>query len=100
MSTPQEWCYRILTALRQHQVHRREVGSLETLLSYFIELDPSAEAFTALLSQYAADPRPEIAQAAGHLQGAWRRAQLDNAQPPVMPLQETLRTFGALLDDW
>jgi hypothetical protein len=100
VNTPRDWCHRVLAAIRQHHVQRRDVGSLETLLSYFIELDPPTETFDALLAQYAGDSRVDIARAATHLQGAWRRAQVDTARPPALPLQETLRTFGALLDQW
>jgi hypothetical protein len=72
---------------------------METLLTYFIELNPTVEAFPALLAQYVADPRPGIAAAAGVLQRAWQRTRTTAAVPAELPLAEVLRTLGALLDD-
>src|SRR5207302_1300746 len=49
---PQAWCRRVLTSLNQRQVAEREAGYLEMLLTYFIERDPTAEAFTGMLAGY------------------------------------------------
>jgi hypothetical protein len=97
--TPQAWCRRVLTSLNQRQVPAREAGYLEMLLTYFIERDPSPEGFTALLAQFAADPRAGIAEAAGLLQQSWLRGRTGSAAPPFPPLSEALRTVGGLLDD-
>jgi hypothetical protein len=72
---------------------------METLLTYFIELSPTTEAFPGLLAQYVGDPRPGIAAAAGVLQRAWQRTRTSVAMPAELPLAEVLRTLGALLDD-
>lgn len=97
--TPQAWCRRILTALNQRQVAGREAGDLEMLLTYFIELDPSPQAFTELLARFANDSRAGIAEAATLLQRSWLRGHTGTAAPPMPSLAETLRTVGALLDD-
>jgi len=97
--TPQAWCRRVLTSLNQRQVAGREAGYLEMLLTYFIERDPSSESFTTLLAQFASDPRPGIAEAAGLLQRSWLRGRTGSAAPPFPPLPEALRTIGGLLDD-
>jgi hypothetical protein len=99
--TPQAWCRRILTSLSQREVQRREAGNLEMLLSYFIQLDPTAEAFDELLAQYVSDPRPGIAEAAALLQSSWLRGRTAARAPEPAPpaLQETLRTLGALIDE-
>jgi hypothetical protein len=98
--SPRDWCYRILHAIRRQNAQRREARSLETLLSYFIELNPSADDLTALLARYVSDPRTELAKAALLLQRAWQRAQLNPGLPLHQPHQEALRTVGALLDEW
>jgi hypothetical protein len=72
---------------------------METLLSYFIELNPTAESFPGLLAQYVSDPRTGLASAAGILQRAWQRTQTTASMPADLPLAEVLRTLGALLDD-
>ena len=100
--TPQAWCRRILTSLSQREVQRREAGNLEMLLSYFIQLDPTAEAFDELLAQYVTDARPGIAEAAALLQSSWlrgRTAARAEAAPAPPALQEALRTLGALIDE-
>jgi len=99
--TPQAWCRRILTSLSQREVQRREAGNLEMLLSYFIQLDPTAEAFDELLAQYVADARPGIAEAAALLQSSWLRGRTAARAPAPapFPLQESLRTLGALIDE-
>jgi hypothetical protein len=94
---PQAWCRRVLTAMSQRQVAEREAGYLEMLLTYFIERDPTAEAFTGMLAQYTDDPRPGIAEAAALLQRSWQRGRTVSA--PFPPLTEVLRTLGGLLDD-
>jgi hypothetical protein len=94
---PQAWCRRVLTSLNQRQVAEREAGYLEMLLTYFIERDPTAEAFTGMLAQYIDDPRPGIAEAAALLQRSWQRGRTVTA--PFPPLSEALRTIGGLLDD-
>jgi hypothetical protein len=96
--TPQAFCRRILTALRQRMRADHESSYLQMLLTYFIDLDPSAEEFDALLARYVADGRPGIAEAALILQDA-RRRSLPDAPPPLPPLSETLRTVGAVLDE-
>jgi hypothetical protein len=94
---PQAWCRRVLTSLNQRQVAEREAGYLEMLLTYFIERDPTAEAFTVMLAQYIEDPRPGIAEAAALLQRSWQRGR--TVSGPFPPLSETLRTLGGLIDD-
>ena len=50
VAMPVEWCRRILGSLRQRKARRRSAGDMETLLSYFIELNPTVEAFPAPLA--------------------------------------------------
>jgi hypothetical protein len=99
VALPVEWCRRILGSLRQRKTRRRSAGEMETLLSYFIELNPTVETFPALLAQYVGDPRSGIASAAGVLQRAWQRTRTTATVPADLPLAEVLRTLGALLDD-
>ena len=97
--TPQAWCRRILRSLGQQPVDGREAGYFHMLLTYFIELDPSIDAFDSLLERYCADSRPGIAEAAMLLRSAWQRGRTVSAEAVAMPpLREVLRTLGALLD--
>lgn len=96
---PVDWCRRILGSLRQRKTQRRSAGDMETLLTYFIELSPTLETFPALLAQYVGDSRTGIASAAGVLQRAWQRTRTTAAMPAELPLDEVLRTLGALLDE-
>jgi hypothetical protein len=96
--TPQAFCRRILTALRQRMRADHESSYLQMLLTYFIDLDPPAEEFDAPLARYIADGRPGIAEAAQILRDAHRRSAPD-VPPPLPPLSETLRTLGAVLDE-
>ena len=98
--TPQAWCRRILTSLNQQKVEGREAGYLEMLLTYFIELDPSLEAFDGLLQRYCDDSREGIAEGASLLQRSWLRGRPAPAAPVSLPpLQEALRTLGGMLDE-
>ena len=97
--SPSAWCRRILTSLSQRKLQDREAGYLEMLLTYVIERDPSLDAFDEMLVQYEGDARTGIAEAAGLLARAWRRATAASAAAPPPPLQETLRTLGGLLDE-
>jgi hypothetical protein len=98
--SPQAWCRRILAALSRHKVQGPEAGYLEMLLAYFIERNPPAEEFDALLQQYCADPRPGIADAAALLLRSWQRGQAPAGTASERPpLRELLRTLGALLDE-
>ena len=64
---PTPWCRTILTALEQHGAADRVAGHLGLLLCSLIEMDLAPDEFGRLLARYAADPRPEIAEAAGML---------------------------------
>jgi hypothetical protein len=98
--TPRDWCYRVLTAVRSRTASGREAGTLETLLSYFIERNPTVAEFEDLLERYAGDGRSDIAAAGTVLRRAWQRAHQGAAVSLVVPLQEVLRTIGGLLDEW
>jgi hypothetical protein len=100
--SPRDWCYRVLTMIRARQAHRRQVGTLEMLLSYFIECDPDPAGFDILLSQYVQDPRRDISVAATVLRRAWGRVRGRRGEAVVVAvtLQEALRTLGGILDDW
>ena len=94
---PQAWCRRVLTAMNQRQVAEREAGHLEMLLTYFIERDPTAEAFAGMLAQYIDDPRrrsPKPRRSCSDPGSGGARLAL-----PFPPLTEVLRTLGGLLDD-
>src|SRR5215211_2768477 len=95
---PTAWCHTILAALEQRGAEDRAAGHLGILLSTLIELQPTPADFVHRLARYAADPRPEIAEAAGSLQRAWERA-IHGALLGPLPLQDQLRTLGSLLDD-
>lgn len=97
--SPEAWCRRILASLLQRKVEGPEAGDLEMLLTYFIELDPSAAVFTDLLARYASDSRAGIAGAAGLLQRSWLRGQSGAAREPMPPLAEALRAVGGGLDE-
>ena len=96
--TPQALCRRILDALRHRLRADHESTYLEMLLTYVIDLDPTADEFDVLLARYVADGRLGIADAARILQEARRRSAPDSP-PPLPPLSETLRTLGALVDE-
>jgi hypothetical protein len=95
---PSAWCHAILTALEHRGAVDREAGHLGILLTTLIELQPTPADFVHRLARYAADPRPEIAEAAGSLQRAWERT-VHVALLGPLPLQDQLRTLGSLLDD-
>lgn len=97
--SPNAWCRRILTSLTQRKVEGREVGDLEMLLTFFLELDLNPQTFTDMLARYANDPRAGIAEASELLQRAWLRGRTGATAPSMPTLHETLRTVGALLDD-
>lgn len=97
--SPQAWCRRILASLLQRKVEGPEAGDLEMLLTYFIELDPSAAVFTDLLARYASDSRAGIADAAGLLQRSWLRGRSGAVREPMPPLAESLRAIGGGLDE-
>ncbi len=97
--SPQTWCRRILTSLLQRKVEGPEAGDLEMLLTYFIELDPSAPVFTDLLARYASDARAGIAEAATLLQRSWLRGRSGVTREPMPPLAEALRAIGGGLDE-
>ena len=96
--SPQAWCRRILASLWQRKVEGPEAGDLEMLLTYFIELDPSAPVFTDLLARYASDSRAGIADGAALLQRSWLRGRSVAAREPMPPLAESLRAVGSSLD--
>jgi hypothetical protein len=95
---PAVWCRRILTSLSRRKLPDRAAGSLEMLLTYFIELHPPAESFLSQLTEYAEGSRLGLAEAADTLRRAWQDGHGDLAVA-APPLQETLRTLGARLDD-
>lgn len=97
--SPQAWCRRILGSLLQRKIEGPEAGDLEMLLTYFIELNPSAAAFTDLLARYATDSRVGMAEAAGLLQRSWLRGRSGAAREPMPPLAESLRAVGGGLDE-
>jgi hypothetical protein len=88
----------MLTALRQRMQPDHESSYLEMLLTYFIDVNPTPEAFQVRLARYVADGHPGIAEAAATVQAASRRRARD-ATPPLPPLAETLRVLGALVDE-
>jgi hypothetical protein len=94
--TPLAWCRRVLAALGHRQAHGRSTSELEMLLSYFVERDPSPEAFAHLLGQYVTSSRPGVAEAAV-LDRAWQRSAGATAVTPPPSREETLRTLGARL---
>ncbi len=96
---PQAWCRRILASLVQRKVEGPEAGDLEMLLTYFIELNPSAPVFNELLARYASDARVGIAEAAGLLQRSWLKGRSGAVREPMPPLAEALRAIGGGLDD-
>jgi hypothetical protein len=96
--TPQAFCRRILTALRQRMQPDHDSSYLEMLLTYFIDVNPSPEDFQVRLARYVTDGRPGIAEAAATVQAASRRSAPD-APLPLPPLAETLRVLGALVDE-
>jgi hypothetical protein len=98
--TPQAWCGRVLGALTRRRLEARKSQRLELLLRYFIDLDPSVQDFDALLARHATDGRPSNAAVAQQLEQAWLRTRIGTIQMPVLALQETLRTLGALLDEY
>jgi hypothetical protein len=98
--TPQAWCGRVLGALTRRRLEARKSQRLELLLRYFMDLDPSIQDFDALLARHAADARPTNAAVAQQLEQAWLRTRIGTLQMPLLALQETLRTLGALLDEY
>jgi hypothetical protein len=78
LPSPQEWCRKLLPALRGAQ--DRASVHVEMLLTTFIELDPSADEFGELLTRYANDTRPDIADAAKLLLQAWMRVASPQSQ--------------------
>jgi hypothetical protein len=98
--TPQAWCQRVLGALTHRRLEARKSQRLELLLRYFIDLDPSHEDFDGLLARHATDARASNAAVAQQLEQAWLRTRIGTLQMPLLPLQETLRTLGALLDEY
>jgi hypothetical protein len=98
--TPQAWCGRVLGALTRRRLEARKSQRLELLLRYFIDLDPSTQEFDALLARHATDVRPTNAAVAQQLEQAWLRTRIGTLHMPVLALQETLRTLGALLDEY
>src|SRR6202521_5599981 len=97
---PTPWCRTILTALEQHGAADRVSGHLGLLLCSLIEMQLAPDEFGRLLARYAADPRPEIAEAAGMLQCAWERATAATGPAPLpLPLPEQLGLLGRLLDE-
>jgi DNA-binding response OmpR family regulator len=70
---PRDWCRRVLTGLRHSGLTERAAAEAESLLTYFVELDPRADTFTDLLAQYARDRRESLAEIATLLQVAWER---------------------------
>ena len=97
--TPLVWCRRVLAALGHRQAHGRSTSELEMLLSYFVERDPSPEAFAHLLGQYVTSSRPGVAEAAAVLDRAWQRSAAATPTTPPPSREETLRTLGARLDE-
>jgi hypothetical protein len=98
--TPQAWCERVLGALTRRRLEARKSQRLELLLRYFIDLDPATAEFDALLARHATDVRPTNAAIAQQLEEAWLRTRIGATTMPLLPLQETLRTLGALLDEY
>jgi hypothetical protein len=68
------------------------------LLSSFVEMELGPADFARLLARYAADPRPDIAEAAGVLQCAWERTTVATSPAPL-PLRQQLGLLGSLLDE-
>src|SRR5262245_3826987 len=79
MATPQPplppaaWCRRVFTSISQQETSSPVTGHVEMLLTYYIEVEPTAAEFDASLERYTHDQRPRIAEAAALLQSAWRR---------------------------
>lgn len=97
--TPWAWCQYVRGLARERQPASGEVPYLDLLLTYVIDCDLSREDFQSLLSRCAAEPAGGLAEAARGLQTAWQRAQVEPPPPPrMLPLRETLRTVGGLLD--
>jgi hypothetical protein len=95
---PEVWCRRILAALSQRRTADRSAVHLEILLTYFIEMKPGPEGFGDLLARHADSGRAGLAEAAQVLQRAWQDGHgAEHVAGP--PLQETLRTLGARIDD-
>jgi hypothetical protein len=97
---PQAWCQSILAPLTSRTSGSREARYLEMLLRYLSQVNPTAEEFPSLLAQYVADPRPSTVEAAKLLQRLWLSdCSARDLLRLSSPLQDTLRAFGALLDD-
>jgi hypothetical protein len=96
---PEAWCRRILTSLARRKLQDRTAGHLEMLLTFFIEMNPPADAFGALLARHAESGRAGLSEAAGVLQRAWQGGHDTAGGLLLPPLQETLRTLGARIDD-
>jgi signal transduction histidine kinase/CheY-like chemotaxis protein len=97
--SPKDWCERILASLTRRMAQGAAVPYLNMVLTYFIELNPDANAFTELLKEATADPRPRMADAARRLQCAWQQGYVADATAPPPTVQETLRTLGGLIDE-
>jgi hypothetical protein len=97
--SPKDWCERILTSLARRLAQGAGVPYLNMVLTYFVELNPSADAFADLLKEATADPRPRMAEAARVLQRAWEQGYVEGATASPPTVQETLRTLGGLIDE-
>ena len=97
--SPRGWSRWILAFLGQRQAEGPNLGALEMLLSYLIQLDPAPEAVPEVLARYASSPQASVAEAAVVLREAWL-GQTGDPDTPSPSLQETLRSLGGLLDDW
>jgi hypothetical protein len=97
--SPRGWSRWILAFLGQRQAEGPNLGALEMLLSYLIQLDPAPEAVPEVLAKYVTSPQASVAEAAVVLREAWL-GQTGHPDTPSPSLQETLRSFGGLLDDW
>jgi CheY-like chemotaxis protein len=96
--SPKQWCDRILASLTRRMAQGPSVSYLNMVLTYFMEMDPTGDAFSDLLAEARADPRPRMADAARLLQEAWEHGYGGGAaEPPT--LQEMLRTLGGLIDE-
>jgi hypothetical protein len=97
---PRAWCESILDPLTVRRTGSREVRHLEMLLLYLRQVNPSAEEFPALLAHHAADPRPATVEAAKVLERLWlQECSAGDRLRLSSPLQDTLRTLDALLDE-
>jgi hypothetical protein len=96
--TPQEWCRAVLQALNYRAAESHDARHVQIMLSYFIERDPSSEAFEELLARFIMDWRADIAQAARLLDTCWAAGKMP-AGTASLPYREALRTLGGLVDE-